>query len=147
MLIQYGCLTTFRLIPFGFSLSRLINILCKSVGFAPILLLRPITSRDTLVALDGISLSKPAAALSLAATSLGVASSVCALLLGIFTALNGDVVGPDCSGGDGTGDDECLALTAVVLNDIPDLNANLWGPPPTRGEIQITRKVQILAKQ
>lgn len=43
-------------------------------------------------------------------------------------AFNGDSGGPDCSGGDGRGDDECLPLT-VVVEDIPDLYADLGGPP------------------
>lgn len=117
---------TLTLIPLGFSFSSVINILCKSIELAPTL---PLFSH-TLVFLVGISLSVPAVALSLLINCAGMTSSELVWFLETLTALNGDGVGPDCSGGDGRGDDECLPL-AVVVEDIPDLYADFGGPPET----------------
>ena len=68
----------------------------------------------------------------------------------MFTLLNGDAEGTDCSGGDGRGDDDCLPLP-IVFDDVPDLKTDLWCAPIASGvshiaKVQITRTVQITKK-
>lgn len=112
-------------IPLGFSMSKVINIFCKSVGLAPLLPL-PTVFRAVVVPLIGISLSELGAGLSLLVTWKGTISSALAWLFEIFPVLNGDDGARDCSGGDGRGDDEYLPFTVVVA-DIPVLYADLGG--------------------
>ncbi len=100
-------------------------MLCKSIGLAPNFLLCPGVSCTALVVLVGISFSELAAAFSLFITLLGKRSST-AWLLRIFTFPNGDAGGPDWSGGDGRGEDECLPFV-VVVEDNPDLWMDLEG--------------------
>lgn len=123
---------TFKLIPFGFSMSKVINMLCKSPGLAPTFLLRPDVSCTVLVVLVGISFSELSAAFSLFITLLGKRSST-AWCLGIFTFLNGDTGRTDCSGGDGRGEDECLPF-AVAVEDNPDLWTGLGVTLAANGE-------------
>lgn len=111
---------TFKLIPLGFSLSIPTNILCKSVGLATIFPLFPTDSRIVLVVPVDISLLELALAFPLLITKGGVMSSTLAWLFELFTVLDGDTGEQDCSGGDGSGEDDGLPLAAVV-DDITDL--------------------------
>lgn len=119
--VHHLLVPTFKLIPLGFSMSSVINKLCKSVGLARPLPL-PAVSVAALVLIE-VSLSKLGVGLSLIMTLEGIVSSALARVLDIFSIPNGDA---DFSGVDGRGDDDGLPF-AVVTDDTPDLNADFGG--------------------
>lgn len=125
IVVTYLLLHTFKLIPFGFSKSKAYNIPCKSVGLAPTFPSCPSVSSTPFAALVGISFSL-LAALILAGCR-GLISSAITLVLVVFADPNWDIGAPDCSGGDGTGEDDSLSLEAGT-DDMPGLYVDFGGP-------------------
>lgn len=113
--------------PLGFSISKAINILLKSVGLAPELPLPPGVSHTALLLLLGISFSE-LGGFSLLFTCTGVTSSVFTWFLTIFPDPSGDARVPDCLGGEDRGEAERPAFREAV--EAPaDLMVDLGGPP------------------
>ena len=116
-------------IPPGLSIRREISMLCKSMGLAALFPLPPRVSLIALLVLVRISLSELATVSCLAVVCDSITSSV---ILEIFTAPSGEDEGADCSGGDGTGEDECLPLVEVAEEN-PDFIVDFGGPATTKG--------------
>lgn len=117
---------TFRLIPLGFSKSRLIKMLRKSVGAAPIFTLWPDTSYVATWTLLGISFSELRIS-SLLVPWVIITSSATGWPFEKFPLPRGDAETANRSGGDGRGDSESLSL-AVVFEEIPGLITDFGGP-------------------